>query len=120
MISNKIMLEAAENFGTPLFLYDIDKIKECYNSLFKFIPYKKLKIHYALKANYNIAILKALRDIGCGLDTVSPGHHCSCNGSTHSGNCNSGSTATSLFEAFFQQATRQAMYICAQFFELAF
>ncbi len=67
------MLEAAENFGTPLFLYDIDKIKECYNSLFKFIPYKKLKIHYALKANYNIAILKALRDIGCGLDTVSPG-----------------------------------------------
>ncbi|MBR1966045.1 MAG: diaminopimelate decarboxylase [Lentisphaeria bacterium] len=73
MISNKIMLEAAENFGTPLFLYDIDKIKECYNSLFKFIPYKKLKIHYALKANYNIAILKALRDIGCGLDTVSPG-----------------------------------------------
>lgn len=73
MISNKIMLEAAAQFGTPLFLYDIDKIKECYNALFKFIPYKKLKIHYALKANYNIAILKALRDIGCGLDTVSPG-----------------------------------------------
>ena len=73
MISNKVMLEAAEKFGTPLFLYDIDKIRECYNSLFKFIPYKGLKIHYALKANYNIAILKALRDIGCGLDTVSPG-----------------------------------------------
>ena len=67
------MLEAAEKFGTPLFLYDIDKIRECYKSLFKFIPYKGLKIHYALKANYNIAILKALRDIGCGLDTVSPG-----------------------------------------------
>ena len=72
MISNKIMLEAAAEFGTPLFLYDIDKIKECYQSLFKFIPYKGLKIHYALKANYNIAILKALRDMGCGLDTVSP------------------------------------------------
>ena len=28
MISNKIMLEAAAEFGTPLFLYDIDKIKE--------------------------------------------------------------------------------------------
>ena len=73
MISNNVMLEAAEKFGTPLFLYDIDKIKECYQALFKFIPYKGLKIHYALKANYNIAILKALRDIGCGLDTVSPG-----------------------------------------------
>ena len=72
MISNKIMLDAAAKFGTPLFLYDIDKIKECYHSLFKFIPYKNLKIHYALKANYNIAILKALRDIDCGLDTVSP------------------------------------------------
>lgn len=73
MISNSVMLEAAKKFGTPLFLYDIDKIRECYKSLFKFIPYKGLKIHYALKANYNIAVLKALRDIGCGLDTVSPG-----------------------------------------------
>lgn len=72
MISNSVMLEAAQKFGTPLFLYDIDKIRECYRSLFKFIPHKGLKIHYALKANYNIAILKALRDMGCGLDTVSP------------------------------------------------
>ena len=36
MISNKIMLDAAAKFGTPLFIYDIDKIKECYHSLFKF------------------------------------------------------------------------------------
>ncbi len=72
MLSNQIMLEAVRMFGTPLFLYDIDKIRENYRSLFKFIPYGKLKIHYALKANYNIAVLKALRDIGCGLDTVSP------------------------------------------------
>ncbi len=73
MVSKEIMLEAVQKFGTPLFLYDIDKIRECYHSLFKFIPYDGLKIHYALKANYNIAVLKALRDIGCGLDTVSPG-----------------------------------------------
>ena len=43
-----------------------------YRELYDFIPWPKLKIHYALKANYNIALLRALKAAGAALDTVSP------------------------------------------------
>jgi len=48
-------------------------VVEQYKSLYKYIPYSKLQVHYALKANYNVALLAALRDAGAALDTVSPG-----------------------------------------------
>jgi diaminopimelate decarboxylase len=72
MLEKDVLLNAAAQFGTPLYVYDIEQIRQCYYKLFDFIKYPKLKIHYAMKANYNVAILKALRDIGCGVDTVSP------------------------------------------------
>ena len=67
------LLELAKTYGTPLYVYDADKVAANYNSLFEFIKYDRLQIHYALKANYNIDLLKALRDAGANLDTVSPG-----------------------------------------------
>ncbi len=73
MIEHSQLLELAKLHGTPLYVYDADQVVENYRSLYRFINYDKLQIHYALKANYNIALLKALRDCGSGLDTVSPG-----------------------------------------------
>ncbi len=72
MLEKEKLLQAAAKFGTPLYVYDIEEIRQCYKKLFDFIKYPQLKIHYAMKANYNVGILKALRDIGCGVDTVSP------------------------------------------------
>ncbi|HJH03141.1 diaminopimelate decarboxylase [Victivallis vadensis] len=73
MISDESLLEFAKEYGTPLYVYDGDLVVERYRDLFKFIPYDRLKIHYALKANYNPGLLTLLRDAGAGLDTVSPG-----------------------------------------------
>ena len=73
MISDESLLEFAKEYGTPLYVYDGDLVVERYRDLFKFIPYGRLKIHYALKANYNPGLLTLLRDAGAGLDTVSPG-----------------------------------------------
>ena len=73
MISDESLLEFAKEYGTPLYVYDGDLVVERYRDLFKFIPYDRLKIHYALKANYNPGLLTLLRDAGGGLDTVSPG-----------------------------------------------
>ena len=73
MISDESLLEFAKEYGTPLYLYDGDLVVERYRDLFKFIPYDRLKIHYALKANYNPGLLTLLRDAGARLDTVSPG-----------------------------------------------
>lgn len=71
-MDDQLLLQAAERFGTPLFVYDLDMVKARYFDLFRFIPCEGLAIHYAMKANYNPDLLRTLRDAGAGLDTVSP------------------------------------------------
>ena len=73
MLDDAFLLKLAGEYGTPLFVYDGDLMTERYRALFDCIPYPKLRIQYALKANYNPALLTLLRDAGAGLDTVSPG-----------------------------------------------
>ena len=73
MITNEKLISLAKSYGTPLFVYDGDLMKERYHDLFRFIPHRRLHIHYALKANYNPALLTMLRDEGAGIDAVSPG-----------------------------------------------
>ncbi len=72
MISNAKLIECAKTYGTPLFVYDGSLMLERYFDLFKFIKNPNLKVHYALKANYNPALLTLLRDAGAGIDAVSP------------------------------------------------
>ena len=66
-------LTLAEHFGTPLFVYDGDMVIERYNDLRRFINHPRLELQYALKANFNMALLNELKDAGCGIDAVSPG-----------------------------------------------
>ena len=63
----------AKKYGTPLFVYNGDLIRQRYRELFRFIDWPKLKIFFAMKSNYNTEILKLLLKEGAGLDTVSPG-----------------------------------------------
>ena len=72
MISDATLLKLAGQFGTPLFVYDGDMVQKCCRDLHDFIPCPNLVIHYALKANYNVGLLKLLRDAGAGIDAVSP------------------------------------------------
>lgn len=70
-MDNSILLSAAEQFGTPLYVYDANKIKQQYNVLHNAFKPLDVKLHYALKALNNINILKILRAEGAGLDAVS-------------------------------------------------
>jgi len=72
-LKDNLLNSLAKKYETPLFVYNGDLIKQRYTDLFKFIKWPKLKIFYAMKANYNIEILKLLKNEGAGLDTVSPG-----------------------------------------------
>ncbi len=72
MLNRELLLNAARENGTPLFVYDADMVVDRYRDLYKFIPCPRLQIFYALKANYNPALVRALRDAGCGIDAVSP------------------------------------------------
>ncbi len=65
------LLEIAENFGTPTYVYDANTISRQYKTLKNAFDGIDVKLHYALKALNNSAILKLLRKEGAGLDAVS-------------------------------------------------
>jgi diaminopimelate decarboxylase len=68
----KDLLQLTEQFGSPIYVYDAEKIKSQYNRLTKaFSKVDNLRINYAMKALSNVAILQLLREMGSGLDTVS-------------------------------------------------
>lgn len=63
----------AEQYGTPLYLYQGDLVLERLQELRAALPWPSLRVLYALKANYNPAILALLREAGARVDAVSPG-----------------------------------------------
>ncbi|WP_297332207.1 diaminopimelate decarboxylase [Flavobacterium sp.] len=66
------LLQLAEEFGSPLYIYDAAKIEAQYNRLTNaFSKVNGLRINYAVKALSNISVLKFLKQLGSGLDTVS-------------------------------------------------
>lgn len=66
------LLGLANTYGSPLYIYDTDKIESQYNRLTDaFGTEKNLNLNYVLKALSNINILKFFKNIGAGLDTVS-------------------------------------------------
>ena len=73
MLNSDFLLKLAAEYDTPLYVYDGDMAVERYRDLYRFIPYDRLKVCCAMKANYNPGLLTLLRDAGAGLDTVSPG-----------------------------------------------
>jgi diaminopimelate decarboxylase len=71
-MQSKDLVQLAEQFGSPLYVYDAEKIQSQYNRLTKaFAKVEKLRINYAMKALSNVAILQLLKEMGSGLDTVS-------------------------------------------------
>ncbi|MBN2518289.1 MAG: diaminopimelate decarboxylase [Candidatus Altiarchaeota archaeon] len=77
--NNKLFLggvsaeDLVAKYESPLYVYEEEVIRERYNNLYSSIDYPKKKILYACKANSNLAILKMLKELGCGIDAVSPG-----------------------------------------------
>ncbi|MBN2627683.1 MAG: diaminopimelate decarboxylase [Spirochaetales bacterium] len=65
------IIKAAEQFGTPLYLYDGATIKERIGELRRFLPLPELQFFYAMKANNNPHILSLMEKEGIGIDAVS-------------------------------------------------
>lgn len=65
------LTQLAQEFGTPLYVYDAERIKSQYDQLMTAFPGVDLKVKYAMKALSNISVLKYIRSLGCGLDCVS-------------------------------------------------
>lgn len=66
------LLSTTHTFGSPVYVYDANKISSQYERLTKaFAAVPSLRINYAMKALSNVSILKLMRKLGAGLDTVS-------------------------------------------------
>jgi diaminopimelate decarboxylase len=62
----------AEEFGAPVYVYDANRIATQFNRLKNaFHTVEQVKLHYAVKANSNLSILRLVHGLGAGLDTVS-------------------------------------------------
>jgi len=72
-MSSQLPFEAiAREYGAPVYVYDAHVISAQYNRLKKaFRKVDHLKLHYAVKANSNLSILRLMHQLGAGLDTVS-------------------------------------------------
>ncbi|MCE5213318.1 MAG: diaminopimelate decarboxylase [Methanobacterium sp.] len=74
-IGGKDALELAEEYGTPLYVLDENRIRENYKKLYTNFSskYNDFKIYYACKANTNLAVMRILEEEGSCIDAVSPG-----------------------------------------------
>lgn len=70
-LSNSQLADFAERFGTPLYVYHAEKIKEQYEKLTSGFSVINAKFFFACKALTNINILKYISSLGCGIDCSS-------------------------------------------------
>ena len=71
-MDNQLLIALSEKYGSPLYVYDTDRIIAQYNRMSNaFTAVQKFKINYAVKANSNINILKVLNQLNSGVDCVS-------------------------------------------------
>ena len=71
-MKNDTLLNIANEFGSPIYVYDAHTIEAQYKRLTSaFSKVKQLKVNYAVKALSNVSVLKFMISLGAGLDTVS-------------------------------------------------
>lgn len=66
-------VELIEKYGSPLYVYNEEILRDRCKSLKNLIKYPKFKVNYSIKANSNFTILKILKEEGLNADAVSPG-----------------------------------------------
>lgn len=71
MMTQEQLIETAQNFGTPVYIYEQEKIESQYKKLTDAFQQTPTRFFYACKALSNINILKIIQQLGAGLDTVS-------------------------------------------------
>ena len=69
-LSTELLLTAAEQFGTPLYVYNAQRIRDQYNKLIQAFNKSDVRVFYACKALTNVNVLKVLNDLGSGVDCV--------------------------------------------------
>lgn len=72
-IGNVSLAQIADSVGTPFYVYSYEYLLDSFTSYAEAFSDMDTLICYSVKANSNIAILKAFSDLGSGFDIVSGG-----------------------------------------------
>src|SRR4051812_45753160 len=70
-LSRELLIQLANEYGTPLYVYHAEKIKEQYEKLQTAFQKINARFYYACKALTNINVLKYVNSLGAGVDCVS-------------------------------------------------
>ena len=70
-LSHQQLIEIADEFGTPVYVYHAERIAEQYKKLQKAFAGSNARFFYACKSLTNINVLKYMQSIGVSLDCVS-------------------------------------------------
>jgi diaminopimelate decarboxylase len=65
------LVDIANEFGTPVYIYHAEKIKEQYNKLASAFNKSDVRFFYACKALSNVNVLRYMQQLGASLDCVS-------------------------------------------------
>lgn len=71
LLNNESLLQLTQEFGSPLYVYNADQIRDQYTKLEAAFSKCNARFFYACKALSNINILKYVESIGASLDCVS-------------------------------------------------
>ncbi len=65
--------ELLAKYGSPLYVYQSDRLRQTIRQITQAIPYPKTDFHFASVTNGNVALLKIFQDEGWGLHANTPG-----------------------------------------------
>jgi diaminopimelate decarboxylase len=74
MFAEEVDLTAlAETVGTPFYCYSAATLERHYSVFMQAFKGQRARLHYAIKANSNQAVIRTLAALGAGMDVVSEG-----------------------------------------------
>ncbi len=71
--SAALAAELLQAYGSPLYVYDGDRLQQTLRHIAQAIPYPRTRFHFATVTNGNIALLQIVRSAGWGLHANTPG-----------------------------------------------
>jgi diaminopimelate decarboxylase len=66
-------VQLADNYGTPLYVYNENILRQRCRDMKGLISYKNFKVNYSPKANGNLELIRIIRSEGLRVDAMSPG-----------------------------------------------
>lgn len=68
-----IACDLLERFGSPLYLYDAERVRRAFQEFCAAFPYRPADFHYAIVCNKNAYLVRLLYELGAGIHANTPG-----------------------------------------------